>query len=314
MIFFSVIIPLYNKSDYVKRCLESVLDQSYKNFEIIIVNDGSTDGGELIADKYKSENVTLINQLNQGVSVARNTGVELSKYEFVVFLDADDTWERDFLLELDKLINKFPDAGIYGINHFYHYSNGRILSEDYNSMFGGDSSGIIEDYFRTFAKLGKSPFSNSGCCYPKWVFKSMGGYKPDVKTTEDSDLWCRIALRFDVAFQIKPLVAYYLETPNNTRNIIEYKDFQVSTTLQDSINSNKIPEKYISSIKSLIAFQQLSLVKRALLTGNRRFALRKIFDSRLLANYPVTTFKLFLIILLPHNFFLFLRSLMPKSV
>lgn len=314
MVFFSVIIPLYNKKDYIKRCLESVLNQSYENLEIIIINDGSTDKGEFVAEKFKSDNVTIVSQLNQGVSVARNTGVSLSRHDHVVFLDADDTWDKDFLLELTKLITKFPDAGIYGINHRYHYANGRVLSEEYNSLFNGNSSGIFVDYFKTFAELGKSPFSNSGCCYPKSVFEKVGGYKPSVKTTEDSDLWCRIALTFDVAFEVKSLATYYLETPNNTRNIIEFKDFQVSTTLQELIKSNNIPEKYILSVKRLIAFQQVSLVKRALLTGNRIFALKKIFDKRLLINYPITTVKLFFIILLPYSFLLFLRNLTYKSV
>ena len=68
MFFFSVIIPLYNKKDYIKRCLESILNQSYGNFEIIIINDGSTDGGELVAEEFKRDNVTLVSQINQGVS------------------------------------------------------------------------------------------------------------------------------------------------------------------------------------------------------------------------------------------------------
>lgn len=309
MFFFSVIIPLYNKKDYIKRCLESILNQSYGNFEIIIINDGSTDGGEVVAEEFKRDNVTLVSQINQGVSVARNQGVSLAKYDYVVFIDGDDTWDKDFLLELTKLITKFPHAGIYGINHSYHYESGKILFEKYDSLFDGESSGVFDDYFKTFADLGKSPFSNSGCCYPKDVFEKIGGYKPGVKTTEDSDLWCRIALFFDVAFETKSLVNYYLETPNNTRNIIEYKDFQVSTTLQKSIISNNIPEKYIPSVKQLIAFQQVSLVKRALLTGNRSFALKKIIDKRLIINYPITTIKLFFITLLPHSLLIFARNL-----
>ena len=313
MIFFSVIIPLYNKEGYVKRCLNSVLSQIHQNFEIIIVNDGSTDNGGAIVEEIKNEKITLISQSNQGVSLARNKGVSLAKYNHVVFLDADDTWDNDFLSKLYKLITTFPNAGIYGINHRYHYANGRIFAEDYSYLFNGVSSGIFDDYFKIFAELGKSPFSNSGCCYPKSVFEKIGGYKPGVKTTEDSDLWCRIALSFDVAFQIEPSVTYYLETPNNTRGIIEYKDFQVSTTLQNYIGLDTVPEKYVVSIKKLIAFQQLSLVKRALLTGNAIFALKKIFDKRLISNYPITTFKLFFIALVPHVFLLLVRNFIKKT-
>ena len=312
MIFFSVIIPLYNKSDFIKRCLESVLNQSYKNFEIIVVNDGSTDGSELIVEDLKSDKITIINKSNEGVSVARNTGVSLSRYKYVAFLDGDDTWDEDFLLELNNLVNEFPDAGIYGVNHRYQYANGKVLSEDYKWLFNGSYSGVFEDYFGVFAKLGKSPFSNSGCCYPKNIFEEIGGYMPNVKTTEDSDLWCRIAMLNKVAFQRKALVTYYLETPNNTRNIMEFKDFQVSTTLQSYLKMNEISPAYILSVKKLIAFQQLSLVKRALLTGNKMFALKKVFDKRILINYPVTTLQLYLVILIPHKLLLFLRNIGKK--
>jgi len=308
MNFFSVIIPVYNKQDYIKRCIESVISQSYQKYEIIIVNDGSTDDSESVASQFKSEKLYVISQQNQGVSVARNNGVLASKYDHVVFLDGDDTWDRDFLLELNNLVNRYPSAGLFGINHRYHYINGKIKEHDYCSLFNGETTGIFSDYFKIFADLGKSPFSNSGCCYPKRVFKNVGGYKPGIKTTEDSDLWCRIALLYDVAFFIKPLVTYYLETPNNTRGIIGFTDFQVSIGLQRALATGTVPEKYIMSVKKLIAFQQVSLVKRGLLTGNRVFAIEKIFDKRLIINYPFTSLKLFVISLLPHSFLLSMRN------
>lgn len=310
MIFFSIIIPLYNKKEYIKRCLESVLNQSYNKFEIIIVNDGSTDGGDAVAQEFINENIVFHTQANQGVSVARNKGVSLAKYNHVVFIDADDTWDKNFLLELEKLIKEFPNAGIYGINHRYHYANGKVIHKEYNSLFNGNSTGVFNDYFRIFAEYGKSPFSNSGCCYPKNVFENIGGYKKGVKTTEDSDLWCRIALFNDIAFYIHPLVTYYLETPNNTRSIIEFKDFQVSRTLQERLNEKRIPKQYITSVKKLIAFQQVSLIKRALLTGNRNFALKKILDNRVLTNSPITALKLMVLVLVPHKLLMGARNLM----
>lgn len=312
MRYFSVIIPLYNKAEYIERCLQSVINQSYSSFEIIVVNDGSTDGGELKVKIYQNETIYLINQPNQGVSVARNIGVSHSKYDFVVFLDADDIWERNFLNELNNLIDRYPQAGIYGINHFNKYGNGKITFENYNWLFGGQTSGIIEDYFKIFANLGKSPFSNSGCCFPKDIFNKVGGYQPGIKTTEDSDLWCRIALNFDVAFYIKPLAIYYLETPNNTRKTIAFQDFEVSTTLQKYILNNQVPDKYVKSVNQLIAFQQLSLVKRAILTGNNKFAIKKLFDKRLMSNYPIKAVLHFFIALVPPRIFLSFRNLLKR--
>jgi glycosyltransferase involved in cell wall biosynthesis len=292
--------------------LDSVKNQSYENFEIIVVNDGSTDGSGEIVRSHKSKNLILIDQSNYGVSVARNTGVSSAKYDYIAFLDADDTWERDFLYELNMLVNNYPGAGIYGINHFYKYKNGKVTYEKYHFLFNGQSSGIIKDYFKIFASSGRSPFSNSGCCFPRKIFLETGGYKPGIRVTEDSDLWCRIALKYDVAFLTKPLLTYYLETPSNTRTIIEYKDFQISTTLQEFLDSDQIPEKYIKSVRHLISFQQVSLVKRAILTGNGKFALRKLLDMRLIKFYPFSAVCLFFIGLFPFKVFTSLSILVKR--
>mgnify|MGYP003661299564 CR=1 FL=1 len=101
---FSVIIPLYNKKHYVSRAIDSVLNQTFQDFEVIVVNDESTDGGvELVKEKY-GEQVHLLNQKNQGVSVARNTGIEQAQFPYIAFLDADDYWHSDFLFWMNSRI------------------------------------------------------------------------------------------------------------------------------------------------------------------------------------------------------------------
>jgi len=311
-LFFSVIIPLYNKSEFIIRAIKSVLKQTYTNFEIVVVDDGSKDGGAIKVEKLNNQLVKLIKQENQGVSKARNVGVENSKYEYVVFLDADDTWEFSFLEKLKDLIVLFPNAGIYGINNNFHYENNKIRCINFDWIFDGKENGIIADYFEVFSKLGKSPFSNSSCCFPKSIFLAVGGYRVGVKTTEDSDLWCRIALNHEVAFHTKPLANYYLEIPNNTRTLLDYTDFQVSITLQEWIGLHKVPSEFIKSVKRLIAFQQLSLVKRAILTGNTLFAIKKIFDRRLVFEYPFKSLFLFFLALVPFKIFSTLRMSFKK--
>ncbi len=311
-LFFSVIIPLYNKSEFIIRAIESVLKQTYINFEIVVVDDGSKDDGAIKVENLNNQLVKLIKQENQGVSKARNIGVENSKYEYVVFLDGDDTWEISFLEKLKDLILLFPEAGIYGVNNNFYYENNRIKHINFDWLFQGKENGIINDYFEVFSKLGKSPFSNSSCCFPKTIFLAVGGYKTGVKTTEDSDLWCRIALKHVVAFHTKPLANYYLEIPNNTRTILDYTDFQVSVTLQELLRLNKVPQKFIKSVKKLIAFQQLSLVKRAILTGNTLFAIKKIFDRRLFFEYPFISLFLFFLALVPFKIFSSLRMSFKK--
>ena len=117
MAFFSVIIPLYNKEDYIKNTLKSVFNQSFQDFEVIIVDDGSTDKSLQIVKQFIDDRLKVYIQKNQGVSVARNFGIEKAKSEYIALLDADDLWYENHLFELKKLIEIFPDAGLFCTNH-----------------------------------------------------------------------------------------------------------------------------------------------------------------------------------------------------
>ena len=116
---FSVIIPLYNKAPYVEKAINSVLAQTFTDFELIVMDDGSKDGSFEVAKRAIENhgNCHLYRQQNAGVSVARNNGVSLSQGKYLCFLDADDWWEPTFMEEMSKLIEEFPDAGIYGTNY-----------------------------------------------------------------------------------------------------------------------------------------------------------------------------------------------------
>ncbi len=119
---YTVIIPLYNKADYISRAIDSIVDQTFKDWSIIVIDDGSTDGGGEIVRAYRHERILYHFQDNMGVSAARNKGVSLAISDFVAFLDADDTWERHYLAEIDKLVFEYPQAGIFATNNFYVYS------------------------------------------------------------------------------------------------------------------------------------------------------------------------------------------------
>jgi len=310
---FSVIIPLYNKKPYIQRAIKSVLAQSYTEYEIIVVNDGSTDGGEEVVTAITDPGIILINQLNQGVSAARNKGVSRATYDYVVFIDADDSWESGFLAELNRLIHQLPGCGIYGINHRYITEKGVITVNDLDILLRYKLEVVINDYFTLFAKLGKSPFSNSGCCYPKSIFLEQGGYREGVRLTEDSDLWCRIALNHPIAFSGKVLVNYYYEIPDNTRSGFQTSDYQISLSLHQALKEKRVRPELQKGVKRLIAFQQLSLIKRAILTGHKNFALRKSFDKKFLRYYPFYPFFFFLLWLTP-TFIInkFRKSTFPK--
>ena len=114
-IYFSIIIPCYNAEKYLKRCLNSILNQNYKYFEIIIINDGSTDNSLEIIKEYseKFQNIKYINQRNQGVAIARNVGINLVQGEKFVFIDADDYISSNYLWYLNEA---FKNKNIFALN------------------------------------------------------------------------------------------------------------------------------------------------------------------------------------------------------
>lgn len=119
---FSVVIPLYNKELSIINTIQSVLDQTFQNFEIVVVNDGSTDRSVEMVEQFNDPRIRIINKSNGGVSSARNRGIQEAKYELVAFLDADDFWEPEYLYEMIKLIKEFPQAAIWGCSYDF-YSN-----------------------------------------------------------------------------------------------------------------------------------------------------------------------------------------------
>lgn len=101
----TVVIPLYNKAHTIKDTLNTVLNQTYSEYEIIIVNDGSTDNGvQIIKDNFNDKRIRIINQKNFGVSVARNRGIKEAKYNYIALLDADDNWHPDYLSIIQTLL------------------------------------------------------------------------------------------------------------------------------------------------------------------------------------------------------------------
>ncbi len=205
---FSVVIPLYNKAPYVRKALQSVFDQTFRDFELIVVDDGSTDDslnvtkGVLDGSDIDHQ---LIHQENAGVSTARNNGVAASHGDYICFLDADDWWAPNFLERMDWLIREYPAAGIYGVN-YYIISRGRQ-----RVALHIPSTGYI-NYCDCYRKL-QMPLTSISVAIPMDVFRSMGGFKPHLKLGEDFDLWIRIALARKVAYLDEPL-AYYFQDSN----------------------------------------------------------------------------------------------------
>ena len=121
----SVIVPLYNKEDFVATSIGSILKQSYSDYEIIIVNDGSTDKSVNIVKAFNDRRIRIINQENAGVSAARNKGIEEAKGEYIAFLDADDVWNEDYLATLMELVENYSQCDVFATNYEFCDANGK---------------------------------------------------------------------------------------------------------------------------------------------------------------------------------------------
>jgi glycosyltransferase involved in cell wall biosynthesis len=214
----SIVIPLYNKSAYIEKCLQSVLDQTVQDFEVIGVNDGSTDNGAEKVEKYKvqSSKFKVISQENSGVSTARNNGVKVAKYDYIAFLDADDWWEPAFLEEMKNLIESYPEAGVYGSSYYLVKNNRkRIAPVGVEKPF---NEGII-NYCRVYSKTLCMPLTSVSVIIRRTIFELENGFKPVLKLGEDFDLWIRVALKYPVAFLNKPLANYNQDVELKTRSV-----------------------------------------------------------------------------------------------
>ena len=217
---FSVIIPLYNKAPYVAKAIESVLAQTFHDYELLVVDDGSKDESASVAAKFIEgrQNCRLIRQENAGVSVARNKGVDASQGDYLCFLDADDWWEPTFLEEMDKFVSEFPGAGIYGTNYTIVNETRRKTRVASVGIDAGFEKGYI-NYCLVYAKTMYMPLWTGAVCIPRNVFNEMQGFPRGIKLGEDFLLWIRIALKHKVAFLNKPLSNYNQDVDGENRGV-----------------------------------------------------------------------------------------------
>ena len=217
---FSVIIPLYNKTPYVEKAIGSVLSQTFTDYELVIMDDGSKDDSFEIAKKAIEfhAHCRLYEQQNAGVSMARNNAVAHSQGEYLCFLDADDWWEPTFLEEMDKFIKTFPEAGIYGTNYTIVNETKRKTRVANVGVDNGFEKGYI-NYCQVYAKTMYMPLWTGAVCIPRNVFDEMQGFPQGIKLGEDFLLWIRIALKYKVAFLNKPLSNYNQDVDGLNRGV-----------------------------------------------------------------------------------------------
>jgi glycosyltransferase involved in cell wall biosynthesis len=213
MPFFTVIIPLFNKEKFIEATLKSVLDQTFTDFEVIVIDDASTDYSFSVAASFASSKIKINqNKINQGLSATRNTGIKNAKAKFIAFLDADDIWEVNFLEKIFYLTQKFPEAKLFATNYLEVYSNSIALSPKTNIK----NENIIQNFFES--SLCQPMYCPSSLCVNKSVFETIGLYDEQITFGEDVDFNIRANHTFKLAYSVDPLVKYTMDSENQITN------------------------------------------------------------------------------------------------
>lgn len=215
----SVVIPLFNKEKVVWKTLESVRKQTFTNYEVIIVNDGSTDRSLEVLLDYKQKNpdffeqtkFRLFNQSNAGVSLARNMGIQEARGEYIAFLDADDEWLPGYLASINMLVQKYPECDVFATSYFYKEPD-RFYEARIEKFSFDTSIGIVDNYFE-MAVSGNPPLCSSAITISKKSICAIGGF-PSLKMGEDLLTWAQLACRYKIAY-CKKALAIYNRLPEN---------------------------------------------------------------------------------------------------
>lgn len=236
-ILFSIIIPSYNKQNYISRAINSVLNQTYQNFEIIIIDDGSTDNSVSVIKQFKDKRIKLFVQKNLGVNNVRNKGIEKAIGNYIAFLDADDEFLPKYLQTVYDLIKKYPK------NKFFGCAFKRVYQDNTSTLtnFGKQKDFIIKDFVSEIARNEKFFVHISSIVIKKEVFDVVGKFfsrspkfNSGITILDDLDLWIRISWKYSLAFSNEIGCIYYTNTPINVIRGYGFKNLDC-TFYEDTI-------------------------------------------------------------------------------
>ena len=251
------IIPIYNKEKDVETTIKSVLNQTYVDYEIILVDDGSTDNSLNIVNAIEDDRIQIFTKKNEGVSKTRNYGITKTKAEYIVFLDADDYWYPNHLEKLHHLTKKFPKEAWYATayekrfhTNFRSAMNSPILTK------GKDWSGKIDNYFK-YSLVDPLAWT-SAVCMKKDFLLALNGFDFEIThgAGEDTDLWIRAALKSPLIFSNNITATHNLDSTNrisNTPTLMRtYMDLD---KYEDDSKNNSYFKKYLDLNRYSFAIQ-----------------------------------------------------------
>ena len=206
----SVVIPLYNGAAYIERSITSVLAQTVLPAEILVIDDGSTDNGPALVIQKNYPLVRLIRQTNAGVSAARNKGISEAQHEYIAFLDADDQWTANHLEIITRLIEKYPQCGVFGTSYYFCRPGKEpflpLLPDGMN--FNGDDA-VLDNYFKMASGI-NPPLHICSYAVRKQRIEAFGGFPVGIPAGEDIITLARLHATCDIAYSKHPTSVYYL--------------------------------------------------------------------------------------------------------
>ncbi len=261
MLKFSVIIPLYNNELGISSTIQSVRNQTFRSFELIVINDGSTDNGLKIVESIKDNRLLVINQKNGGVSSARNTGIKAAKGDFIAFLDAGDLWEPKYLQTMKRLIDDFPEASFFGCQFGIKKGNRIEIANGIHKK-----RGYIKNYFKEAFEV--PLVSSSSIIIQKSCFDKIGLFNTKYSRGEDLDVWSRLARKFRLAFE-PTLLSYYVQDSEDRASkktgrfnnyYLEYKLFSLAVEERNYF-TNKACTVFLEFLKNKKFVEAIKFVK-----------------------------------------------------
>lgn len=237
----AIVIPLYNKENQIANTLQTVFNQTFQDFEIVIVNDGSTDKSVEEVEKFNDARIRLIHQENAGVSAARNRGIKETKYDLIALLDADDEWKPEYLQEQINLINNFPECNVFACAYEYRDDKGKSRQITLNKMPFSSQTGVLTNYFEV-ASCSSPPFCSINIVARKECFLNIGGFPVGVKSGEDLLTWAKLAIQYKMAYSRKVCADFVLDESHS----IDKKPLRVHDS--DDFVGSELKNLYKNSI------------------------------------------------------------------
>lgn len=272
---FSVVIPLYNKEHYIEKTIRSVLAQTCPDYEVIVVDDGSKDSSLALARKFEGGNIRVIAQENQGVSVARNTGILNASGKYICFLDADDEWRPDYLATIQSLTDKYPESAIFVTAYAVNMGNGKVN----HSTRLEPETGCLPSYWLTLAK-GYDFVWTSATTMRRDTLIQAGLFKPGEKIGQDLDMWARVArINPRVAYSSRICVNYNRAAEQNarTRVRVAWAGAFINDLEEEMVNPDRTPEE-LASIQHKYDKKMTVFIFTAILAGEKDRAKQALRD------------------------------------